>query len=388
MSWSTAALGDVCDIVSGATPKTSEARFWGGAVLWTTPKDLSGLETPYIEAPPRTITEEGLKSCAASVLPENSVLLSSRAPIGLVAINTMPMATNQGFKSLVPHPRRVDSQFLYFWLKSKTQYLQSLGNGATFKELSKAVVERIEIPLPPVDEQRRIAAILDKADVLRRKRKRALELLDGLTQSVFLEMFGSEQDEGRRALAEIVDGSDRINYGVVQPGEHDENGVFLVRVSDLSGGAVNHTSLRKVSKPISDAHRRSLLKGNEILVSCVGSIGEISVATERERGFNIARAVARVPIVDPFLRAYVAEYLRSPRVKRYFTKELRTVSQPTLNIKQIAETEIAVPGRQRLIEFSQAAANAQKSREIATKLSEQTDYLFLSLQHRAFTGQL
>ena len=104
------------------------------------------------------------------------------------------MATNQGFKSLVPDRRRLDSKFLFHWLKSKTSFLQGLGNGATFKEISKAVVERIEIPLPPLDEQQRIAAILDKADALRRTRKRALELLDSLTQSIFLEMFGFRND--------------------------------------------------------------------------------------------------------------------------------------------------------------------------------------------------
>ncbi|MEH2551294.1 restriction endonuclease S subunit [Bradyrhizobium sp. AZCC 2262] len=169
MTWAIATLGDVCDIVSGATPRTSEEKFWGGNVLWTTPKDLSELDGAYLERPPRTITEEGLKSCAASLLPENSVLLSSRAPIGLVAINAVPMATNQGFKSLVPDRRRVDSKFLFHWLRSKTTFLQSLGNGATFKEISKGVVERIEIPLPPLAEQRRISAILDKADALRRK---------------------------------------------------------------------------------------------------------------------------------------------------------------------------------------------------------------------------
>jgi len=194
VTWATAALGDVCDIVSGATPRTSVKGFWGGNILWTTPKDLSDLNGPYLDKPPRTITEEGLKNCAASLLPKNSVLLSSRAPIGLVAINTVPMATNQGFKSLVPDRRRLDSKFLFHWLKSKTSFLQGLGNGATFKEISKAVVERIEIPLPPLDEQQRIAAILDKADALRRTRKRALELLDSLTQSIFLEMFGFRND--------------------------------------------------------------------------------------------------------------------------------------------------------------------------------------------------
>ena len=93
-------LGEISRIVSGATPKTGVAAYWDGDIQWATPADLSKLDGPYIAETPRTLTDAGVKSCATSVLPSGSVLLSSRAPIGHVAINTVPMATNQGFKSL------------------------------------------------------------------------------------------------------------------------------------------------------------------------------------------------------------------------------------------------------------------------------------------------
>lgn len=388
MSWPSAALGEVCEVVSGATPKTGEPKFWGGNILWTTPRDLSDLETPYLDSPSRTITEDGLRSCAASLLPENSVLLSSRAPIGLVAINRRPMATNQGFKSLVPDRRRLDSKFLYHWLTANTAYLQALGNGATFKEISKAVVERIEIPLPPLDDQGRIAAILDKADTLRRKRKRAVELADSLAQSIFLEMFGEGKHFELRPLSSFVDQDDRINYGVVQPGEEVSDGINLIRVSDLKNGVVDHSNLRKVSKEISRKHIRSVLRGNEILVSCVGSVGEVAIASPRERGFNVARAIARVPIADGLLRAFVTEYLRSPTVQRYFAKELRTVSQPTLNIKQISETLIPLPPMSLLQEFQRKAEFVRSILSAARVSADNSGMLFSSLQHRAFSGQL
>lgn len=385
MSWPAVALTEVAQIISGATPSTSKDAYWGGDILWTTPKDLSDLDGPYLGRPPRTITEEGLRSCAASVLPPNSVLLSSRAPIGLVAINRLPVATNQGFKSLVPDGTKLDSKFLYHWLKSKTAYLQGLGNGATFKEISKAVVERIEIPLPSLKEQRRIAAILDKADALLRKRKRALELLDTLTQSIFLDMFG---DGKLVPLSELVDADDRINYGVVQPGEEVDGGVFMVRVSDIRDGRVDHSRLRKVSGDISKQHGRSLLRGNEILISCVGSVGDVALVTDKEVGFNIARAVARVPISDPLVRSYVAEYLRLPVVQRYFEKELRTVSQPTLNIKQISETLVPIPQRESMLEFSRRAHLVEAQASAMRASVDATETLFNSLQHRAFSGQL
>lgn len=128
-------------------------------------------------------------------------MFSSRAPIGLVAIAGRPMCTNQGFKSLIPGPE-VDSGFLYYALKRLVPQIQAMGNGATFKEVSKEVMERVELPLPKsVSEQRRIAAILDKADAIRRKRRQALAETDTLLRSVFLDMFG---DPTRLATASIT----------------------------------------------------------------------------------------------------------------------------------------------------------------------------------------
>jgi type I restriction enzyme S subunit len=140
MTYARASLGSCCEIVSGATPKTGVPEYWDGDVLWATPKDLSDLEGKYIHETPRKITQTGLRNCAASLLPAGSVLLSSRAPIGHVAINTNPMATNQGFKSLVPRHDRVDAGYLYYWLRANRSFLESLGNGATFKEVSKNVI--------------------------------------------------------------------------------------------------------------------------------------------------------------------------------------------------------------------------------------------------------
>ena len=189
--WTETTLGDIADIVSGATPKTSVEEFWDGGVLWVTPKDLGELDGRHeIDTTPRTISEAGLKSSAASLLPAGSVLLSSRAPIGHVAINTVPMATNQGFKSLVPDRSQVEPKFLYWWLRRNRPLLESLGNGATFKEISKKITAAVPIELPSLEEQRRIAAVLDAADELRAKRRLAVVKLDTLTQAIFIDMFG------------------------------------------------------------------------------------------------------------------------------------------------------------------------------------------------------
>lgn len=159
MHWPIKRIGEVCDIVSGATPKTERPEFWGGGIPWATPKDLSELDGWSLDHTARTLTGEGLASCSAAVIPEESVLLSSRAPIGLVAVAGMPMCTNQGFKNLVCGPD-VDPWYLFGWCRIRTTYLQSLGRGATFKEISKRIVESIELPLPPMQRQRRFRSRL------------------------------------------------------------------------------------------------------------------------------------------------------------------------------------------------------------------------------------
>ena len=183
-------LKDCCSVVGGATPKRNLEENWNSKdIPWVTPKDISGLTNPILNDTPEYISKTGFKSCSTVMLPRGSVLLTSRAPIGNVAIAGKEMCTNQGFKSLVAKPD-TSSKYLFHCIKHYIPQLQALGNGATFKEVSKKTVEEFSIPLPSLAEQNRIAAILDKADAIRRKRQQAIELADEFLRSVFLDMFG------------------------------------------------------------------------------------------------------------------------------------------------------------------------------------------------------
>jgi type I restriction enzyme, S subunit len=155
-------LGDVCTIVNGATPKTSVSDFWDGPHPWITPAEMAFDETPYRTETRRTLSEAGLQSCSASLLPPNSVVLSARAPIGHLVINTVPMATNQGCKGLVPS-EAVHYEYLYHFLAFNRERLNQLGTGATFLELSAAKLKAVTMPLPSLEDQRRIVTKLDRA---------------------------------------------------------------------------------------------------------------------------------------------------------------------------------------------------------------------------------
>ena len=160
-SWEWLKIGEVATIVGGGTPKTSDSdNFDGGEIPWITPADLSGYKEKYIARGARNITARGLNSSSARLLPTNTVLFSSRAPIGYAAIASQPVATNQGFKSFIL-PNEIDSSFVYFYLFRAKETVQSLGGGTTFKEISGAAAATIPLALAPLPEQHRIVAEIE-----------------------------------------------------------------------------------------------------------------------------------------------------------------------------------------------------------------------------------
>lgn len=158
-------IGDIVDIVNGATPDSKNEDYYGGAVIWITPKDISDQRKKYISLGERTLTKSGLKSCSASIVPKGTILLTSRAPIGLISIASTDLCTNQGFKNLVPRTGKIYGEFLYYYLLTRVRDLERLGGGTTFKELSKSSLEKFEIYIPENREvQKKISNVLSALD--------------------------------------------------------------------------------------------------------------------------------------------------------------------------------------------------------------------------------
>ena len=163
--WKTCTLSALGTVVGGATPSTKKTENYdGGTIAWITPKDLAGFSGRFISRGERNITEVGLRSCSAQLMPAHTVLFSSRAPIGYIAISEQEVCTNQGFKSVVPNDN-TDYMFLYYLLKYNKDKIEHLGSGTTFKEVSGSTMRGVEVRVPAsLEEQKQIASVLAALD--------------------------------------------------------------------------------------------------------------------------------------------------------------------------------------------------------------------------------
>jgi type I restriction enzyme S subunit len=182
-------LKDIAEIINGGTPSTKNPEYWEGDISWITPKDLSTHSDKYISTGERSITRKGLDNSSAHLIPKNTILFSSRAPIGYIALAGRELSTNQGFKNFVCNEDIVDYNYLYYWLIKNTEKIEKRAMGSTFSEISKTAIGEISISLPPLPEQKRIANILssfdNKIELLREQNK----TLENIAQTIFKQWF-------------------------------------------------------------------------------------------------------------------------------------------------------------------------------------------------------
>jgi type I restriction enzyme S subunit len=382
-------LQDVAKIRSGGTPARGVSSYYGGGIPWAKMSDLDAPDR-VVSATEETITASGLDAIRGRLFPAGTLLFAIYGSIGKMAFAGIPLSTNQAILGIeIKDPDRLDSRFLFRWLERQSSKFESDGQGIAQKNLSAAYLRGLKLQLPPLDEQRQIAAILDQADDLRRQRQGALERLRQLPSAILGELFRDGSAATVQRLDQLVRSDDRINYGVVQPGSEVERGIPLIRVENVVDEDFSRPSLKRISPEIEAKYVRSRLRGDEVLVACVGSVGAVALSQSDQRGFNIARAVARIPI-DPSKaeRVFVAEYLKRPETQAYFRSETRAVAQPTLNIKQLCETRLLVPHLDLQRAFAARVSEIEKLKAYHCAHLAELDALFASLQHRGFRGEL
>lgn len=204
--WNRVKLGDVAEIESGGTPSSTKPEYWeGGDICWAT---LPDLKNKYLFDTQRKITSLGLKNSSAKLLPVNSVIFSSRATIGEVAIAKVETSTNQGSKNFICDPKKIDYEFLYYLLKSKVEEINNLASGATYKEINKTVFSSVEVEIPNIPVQKQIAQRLAVYDDLIYNNTRRIEILEQIAQATYTEWFVNFRFPGHEKVKMIDSGTD------------------------------------------------------------------------------------------------------------------------------------------------------------------------------------
>lgn len=353
-SWQAKKLGEVCEIVNGGTPKTNIKKYWDGDILWITPKDMGRLKTINVSDTERKISKEGLKNSSAKIIPTNSIILSSRAPIGYLAINKKEIATNQGCKGIVPK-KEISVLFLFYFLKYSNALLQELGSGTTFKELSSTNLSRVEIPLPSLSEQQRIVKILDEVSEKIGKAKENTEknlqnsrdLFESYLQSVFTNSGDGWEEKklGDKNLLKIIDGDRGKNYPKKSDFLDEGYCLFLNTKNVRTDGFNFHTKMF-IKQEKDEAMGNGKLERNDVLLTTRGTIGNIAVYN-KDVPFENIRINSGMLIFRPNIRLITPEYLfvifQSGIVKSQIKKYVSGAAQPQLPIKTLVNFSIPVP---------------------------------------------
>ncbi len=371
-------LGEICEIVSGSTPQTSIPEYWDGNEKWITPAEISN-DTYIVEDSVRHITELGAKKTGLMPFPKGTVILSSRAPIGKVAIAGCEMYCNQGFKNLICSDL-ICNRYLYWFLKGKTDYLNSLGRGATFKEISKQIVSSIEINVPDLQTQEEISRIFETVTNIIHIRQSQLQCLDDLVKARFVEMFGDVDD--RRTIADICS---IITDGTHQPPKFTQNGIPFLFVSNIVTNEITYNAEKFISEETYDElYKRTPIEIGDIVLSTVGSYGHPAVV-KKDRKFLFQRHIAYLkPIPSVINSIYLHSAILSNDAQRQIDEKVKGIAQKTLNLSEIRTITVPVPPLALQEQFAAFVEQTDKSKYVIQKALDKTQMLFNSLMEKYF----
>lgn len=393
--WQSRTLGTVCDVVNGGTPKTGVPEYWGGTHLWITPAEMGKRRSPYVHDSERKISDLGLRDSSATMLPPHSVILSSRAPIGHLVINTKPMSTNQGCKGLIPG-KQLDHKFLYYYLTGNIDLLDSLGTGTTFKELSGGKLKEVPVPIPPLPEQKRIVGILDEAFEgiatakanAEKNLHNARAIFESHLQSVFADAWRTCE------LVTLSDLATDVTDGDHLPPPKSLTGVPFITIGNIVKETheidfadtfmVPHTyfnGLKPNKKP----------RKGDVLYTVTGSFG-IPVIVSVSVEFCFQRHIGLIRPRSETSSAWLYYLLLSPQIFKQANDGATGTAQKTVSLKLLRSFKVPrVSLKQQhaaVAKLGTISAETQHLESIYQQKLAALEALKKSLLHQAFTGQL
>lgn len=401
--WKEYRLDEVGDIVSGGTPSTKNEDYYGNEIPWITPKDLSGYYSKYISKGERSITKLGLEKSSAKLLPKGTILFSSRAPIGYVAIAQEDLCTNQGFKNIVCNPQVAHNEFIYYRMKLAKEELESVAGGSTFKEVSGKVMKEFKVKLPSIEEQKRIASILSSLDDKIELNNEMNKTLEEMAQSIFKRWFvdfefpnedgepykssGGEMVESEfgmipkdwevKALDEILD-SISIKHKF-----HNEKIIFL-NTSDILDGEVLHNNYSYVNSLPGQA-KKSIQKG-DILYSEIRPKNKRYTFIDFDADdYVVSTKLMVLRTKNRFNPAMIYFYLTNEDTINYLQTiaEGRSGTFPQITFNELKKLKICVPNDNTIAKqgdfFENILKTINNNKKEVKQLKEMRDTLLLKL---------
>jgi type I restriction enzyme S subunit len=251
---------------------------------------------------------------------------------------------------------------------------------------------KLEIPLPPLAEQRRIAEVLDRAEALRAKRRAALAQLDSLTQSLFLDLFGDPATNPKgwpiRQLDEVVKEGTIVTYGIVQAGEEFPGGVPYIRTGDIVDGEIVTAGLRHTDPAIAAKFRRSRVETGDIVMSIRATVGTTALVPPQLDGANLTQGTGKISPGESTDRLYLLNYLRASGTQHWISLQIKGATFREITLTRLRELPVAVPPIPLQREFARRVTAVEALKTAQRASLAELDALFATLQHRAFRGEL
>lgn len=356
-------LGDICEIVSGSTPKTGFSEYWDGDIKWITPAELND-DSYIVNDSVRKITELGVRKTGLSSFPTGTVILSSRAPIGKVAIAGCEMYCNQGFKNLICS-ETINNRYLYWFLKGNTEYLNSLGRGATFKEISKQVVASIEINVPSVKEQEEAVKTLERVSKLMKLRRKEIEELDNLIKARFVEVFGDPIGNTKGWRKSSLSNVCNKIYGGGTPSkshsEYYEGTIPWVSPKDMKANVITDSIDHITEEAISNSTTNLVPEGSVLMVIRSGILKH-----------SLPVAINAVAVtINQDMKAFVpGEYITASFLRSYFKaiesdvlSGVRGVTADNIDFRSFQQRKIIIPPLDLQNDFEEFCRQVDKSKQ-------------------------
>ena len=362
----TVSLQEICDIQIGKTPSRSVPEYWGGELPWVTISDFAAGR--IVTTTKERITRIGAVKSGSKRIPRGTLLLSFKLSLGKRAVSGCDLFTNEAIAALHVRDHDVADRDYLYWALGSIDYDRLVDRAAKGKTLNKAKLKILQMPLPPLAEQKRIAGILDAADALRAKRRAALAYLDTLTQSIFLDMFGdpatNPNEMCKLPLGDLI----KLKSGEFLPAtEMVASGPYPV----LGGNGIN------------GFHDQYMFEDPKIVIGRVGVYcGCVHASPPRSCVTDNALYVSEW---SPRLRfEYLLHALTHARLNQYASQS----GQPLVSGSRIYPVAIVVPPAELQIAFEERIASTGKLKRLYDAAISKVDVLLAALQHRAFQGGL